>query len=133
MGWLDWMKKRDREALSGEIAPNQKPSRTQSKYSGLLDRVPNTEAGFRRDEALFDMALVVGHIANDPDPDWGKYRGDFEKAASGIREAFEIEKRRKRAEKSETNARPLSKDVPSKCNTPEATRQQPGRGREWER
>jgi hypothetical protein len=121
----------DRKEPSGD--ENQKPSRPQSKYSGLYDDPPKTESEAKRYDALFDMALVVGHIANDPDPDWGKYEAGYEKAASGIREAFEIEKRRQRAEKSETNARPLSKDVPSKCNTPEATRQQPGRVREWER
>jgi hypothetical protein len=75
MGLLDWMKKRD--VASGEVAANKKPSPTQSKYSGLFDRPPSTEADLNRAEALFDMTLVVQHIARDPDPAVGKYQGDL--------------------------------------------------------
>ena len=120
MGWLDWMKKRDREVLSGEIAPNQKPSWTQSKYSGLFDRLPSTEAELKRDEALFDMALIVHHIAKDPDSNWGKYKGAFENAVSELREAFEMH--RQPAGKGEPNAAPRDAQVERADASPQKDR-----------
>src|ERR1700683_4456378 len=104
MGLLDWVKKRDLGVVSGEVAANKKTSRTQSKYSGLFDRPPSTDADLKRAEALFDMTLVVQHIARDPDPAVGKYQGDFERAVSGMREACGFESREQHAEESQTNS-----------------------------
>ena len=117
----------DRKEPSGE--GNQKPSRTQSKYSGLFDRPPSTEADLKRAEALFDMTLVVQHIARDPDPAVGKYQGDFERAVSGMREACGFESRDQHPEKSQTNS--TARDAGMQRG--DARQQQPEKGRSWER
>jgi hypothetical protein len=91
-------------------------------------RVPKTEADLKRD-ALFEMALVVHHIANDPDPDWRKYRAHFEEAVSGLREALGPEIRHQGAEKIGTNATPLDAEM----QRGEANRQQPEKSRSRER
>jgi len=108
---------------------SQKPSRTQPKYADLFDRVPNTEAGLKRAEALFDMTLVVQHIARDPDPNVGKYKGDFERAVSGMRETCGFEVRDQHAEKTQTDS--MTRDAGMQHER--ASSQQPGRGRNWER
>ena len=127
MGLLDWVKRRDREGLTGEIAPSQTAS--QSKYSGLFDHPPTTEADLKRAEALFDMTLVVQHIARDPDPAVGKYQGDFERAVSGMREACGFESRNQPPEKIQTNATTRDAGMQRDCATP----QQPGKSQGWER
>jgi hypothetical protein len=70
-----------------------KPSRTHSIFSDYPDRILKTEADVRKDDALLDMTLVVNEIANDPNTNWRKYNGDFEKAVNGMREAFGPEMR----------------------------------------
>jgi hypothetical protein len=117
----------DRKEPSGE--ENQKPSRPQSKYSGLFDRPPSTEADLKRAEALFDMTLVVQHIARDPDPAVGKYQGDFERAVSGMREACGFESRDQHPEKIQTNS--TARDAGMQRG--DARQQQPEKGRSWER
>jgi hypothetical protein len=88
MGWLDWMKKRDREVVSGEIAANQTASRTQSKYGGLSDHPPKTEAEVKGDDAFSKMRSVVNNIANDHNSDWHEHWVPFEEAVLGVRKAF---------------------------------------------
>jgi hypothetical protein len=127
MGLLDWMKKRD--VASGEVAANKKPSPTQSKYSDLYDHPPKTEAEAKRYDALFDMALVVHHIARDPDPAVGKYQGDFERAVSGMREACGFESRDQHPEKGQTNSTARDAGMQRDCVSP----QQPNKGPGWER
>src|SRR5579863_1874118 len=67
----------------------QPPSRTHSIFSDYPDRVLKTESDVRKDDALLEMSLVVNEIANDPVTNWTRYKADFEKAVTGIREAFE--------------------------------------------
>jgi hypothetical protein len=117
----------DRKEPSGE--ENQKPSWPQSKYSGLFDRPPSTEADLKRAEALFDMTLVVQHIARDPDPAVGKYQGDFERAVSGMRKACGFESRDQHPEKIQTNS--TARDA--EMQRGDAHQQQPQKGRSWER
>ena len=112
-----------------DAAAEGEPSRTQSKYSGLFDRPPSTEADLKRAEALFDMTLVVQHIARDPDPAVGKYQGDFERAVSGMREACGFESRDQHPEKSQTNS--TARDAGMQRG--DARQQQPEKGRSWER
>jgi hypothetical protein len=108
---------------------SENPSRPQSKYGDLFDRAPKTEAEARKYDALIDMTLVVQHIARDPDPNLGKYKGDFERAVSGMREACGFEMRDQRAEKSATTAAPRDAEMQRK-----SARQQQGHDRgAWER
>jgi len=76
-----------------------KPSRTYSIFGDYPDRVLKTEADVKKDDALLDMTLVVNEIANDPDTNWRKYKGEFEKAVKDMREAFEPERRVRQEEK----------------------------------
>jgi hypothetical protein len=82
MGMLDWISRREKVEAG-------KPSRTHSIFSDYPDRVLKTEADVKKDDALLDMTLVVNEIANDPDTNWRRHKGDFEKAVSGMREAFD--------------------------------------------
>jgi hypothetical protein len=83
MGLLDWLKVR------GKSEEAVKPSRTHSIFSDFPDRVLKTQADVKKDDALLEMTLVVNEIANDPDTNWQKYKGDFEKAVTGMRDAFD--------------------------------------------
>src|SRR5579863_5957634 len=67
----------------------QPPSRTHSIFSDYPDRVLKTESDVRKDDALLEMSLVVNEVANDPDTNWTRSKADFEKAVTGMREAFE--------------------------------------------
>ncbi len=109
--------------------PSPTQSTYQSKYIGLYDHPPNTEAELRKGDALFDMSLVVQHIARDPDRNVGKYREDFENAVSAMREACGFQTRDHHAEKSATNT--MSSDA--EIQRDRANPQQPGRGQDWER
>ena len=109
---------------------SSKPSPAQSKYAGLFDRPPVTEADAKKLDALCDMALVVQHIARDPDPNVGKYKADFENAVNGIRQSvFQPEKRHERAEKSSTNAAPRGAEKQRDSASPQQGRS----GWTWER
>lgn len=89
MGLLDWMRARSK---GKETA---KPSRTHSIFSDFPDRVLKTQADVKKDDALLEMTMVVNEISNDPDTNWRKYKGDFEKAVTGMREAFNGPEREK--------------------------------------
>jgi hypothetical protein len=112
----------DQKEPGGE--ESQKPSRTQSIVSDYPDRVLKTEADVKRDDALLEMALVVHHIANDPDPNWHKYNAHFEKAVGGIREAFGFgpEMRQRREEKGGTDAPPRDAEMQREGASPQQDR-----------
>jgi hypothetical protein len=80
-----------------------KPSRTHSIFSDYPDRVLKTEADVKKDDALLDMTLVVNEIANDPDTNWRKYKGEFEKAVTGMRDAFEPDMQPRQVETNREN------------------------------
>jgi hypothetical protein len=101
----------------------------QSKYIGLYDHPPNTEAELRKADVLFDMSLVVQHIARDPDLNVGKYREDFENAVSAMREACGFQTRDHHAEKIQTTS--TARDA--EMQRGDARQQQTEKGRSWER
>jgi hypothetical protein len=80
---LDWVGPR------GKAEEPANPSRTHSIFSDYPDRVLKTETDVKKDDALLEMTVVVNEIANDPDTNWRRYKGDFEKAVIGMREAFD--------------------------------------------
>lgn len=127
MGLLDWV---DKSSVGQPHGEGAKPSTAQSKYAGLFDRAPVTEAEAKRCDALVDMTLVVQHIARDPDPNVGKYKADFEQAVSSMRSAFfQPELRHDGAEKSGTPAPVRDAEGQRESASP----QQGRAGRDWER
>lgn len=98
---------------NGGNGPGQ-PSRTYSIFSDYPDRVLKTEADVKKDDALLEMTLVVNEIANDPDSNWRRYKGDFEKAVVGMREAFAPVAELKRGENSTPILEPVDDPVQPK-------------------
>jgi|GEM_PF-3480925 len=47
-----------------------------------------TKADVRVDDALLELFVVTAEIERDPDWNWKLRKGDFEKAVTGVREAF---------------------------------------------
>lgn len=125
MGLLDWMK----SGARNQDSESRQSSRPQSKYADLLDRPPKTEAELKRADALFDMALVVQHIARDPDPNIGKYKGDFERAVSGMRDACGFGNPDLHADKSQRDSTTRDAAKQRDCASPQQDRS----GRTWER
>lgn len=86
------------EKILGRESPKQEESvgrsgtdilPRESVFSGSPGRVLRTETDVRKDNALLEMSTVVAEIEKDPDTNWTRYKGDFEKAVTGMREAFE--------------------------------------------
>jgi hypothetical protein len=61
----------------------------ESVFSGSPARIVRTEADAKKDDALLEMSQVVAEIEREPDTNWRRYKGDFEKAVAGMRDAFE--------------------------------------------
>ncbi len=126
MGLLDWINRRGRAEASVE----GNPSRTRSKYAGLLDHLPNAEAEVKRD-AFSAMGSVIRSIANDRDSDWSKHWVPFEEAVLEVRKAFasRIDMLYPFPEKGESKAAPRDAEIQRDGANP----QQPGRSQDWER
>jgi hypothetical protein len=63
----------------------------ESVFSGPPTRILKTDSDVRKDDALLEMSQVVAEVGKNPDTNWQKYKGDFEKAVVGMRAAFEPE------------------------------------------
>jgi hypothetical protein len=61
----------------------------ESVFSGSPTRILRTASDAKKDDALLDMSQVVAEIEKNPTANWQKYKGDFEKAVTGMKEAFD--------------------------------------------